>query len=495
MRPYLPVLLMAAAAHAAVIRGAVVENQTGKPLARTVVTLQPVAGTRGTAQTIRANNTGGFQFDSLAPGSYVLTASRTGFIPIEYGQKRWNSCGTPVVLEEDSAPFLNLRLLRYSAIQGTVVDENDVGLPDHHVIAYRNTKPPVPVAEAITDDRGAYRLHGLPPGTYAVSTAGKRYDDETYLPTFATEAHELEQSRTVELTAEQDAEHADIRPFPNGRLFNLTVIAPPPLAGMEITLTIASELGRKSVKAEYYRFTELPPGEYDLYAEVAADPNEGRPAFAAYQRMALGRDSSVSLVLAQGGSRVTVEGAAAADPGKLWVRRKDLAGVGESFSVPLARGGATLLAGRWEVLLEAPSGYYVSGFSTTSAAPQATVRADGWNEVLTRNYALSRFTVASGPGAIRGAVRRSGDPVAAAPVYLEGYDPVARTRVTDLRTVRADARGQYYFGGLAPGTYRVLGTFEYLAPDVQTMDLAGAPLVTITAHTEAPLDLDLYVIQ
>jgi hypothetical protein len=80
-------------------------------------------------------------------------------------------------------------------------------------------------------------------------------------------------------------------------------------------------------------------------------------------------------------------------------------------------------------------------------------------------------------------------------VYLEGYDLATRTRVTDLRSVRTDARGQYYLGGLAPGTYRILGTFEYLTPDVQTMDAAGAVMVTVGAHGEVPQDLDLYVIQ
>lgn len=78
---------------------------------------------------------------------------------------------------------------------------------------------------------------------------------------------------------------------------------------------------------------------------------------------------------------------------------------------------------------------------------------------------------------------------------MEGYDTATHVRITDLRTTRADARGQYAFRDLAPGTYRILGTFEYLAPDVQTMDLAGAQLVTVDPHGEIALDLDLYVIR
>jgi hypothetical protein len=300
MRTYLPalllVLLLATAVHAAVIRGVVVENLTGKPLARSTVTLQPVAGTPGATRSLRANNIGGFEFDSLAAGTYIMKASRKGFMALEYGQKRWNSSGTPLVLEESAALFLSIRLLRYSAIQGSVVDENDVGMPDHDVVAYRNSKPPVLVVQATTDDRGAYRLPGLEPGTYVVRTAGKRYDDEAYLPTFSTETEQLEQARTIDLAPEQDAERADIRPFPGGRFFNLSVDAASAIPGTETTLTLASELGRKTLKISSFRCTDLPAGDYEVYAETHVEGSGGEPLQAGYQRPPLGHDAGVGVL-------------------------------------------------------------------------------------------------------------------------------------------------------------------------------------------------------
>ena len=50
----------------------------------------------------------------------------------------------PVTVGENDSAVLNIRLPRYGAIAGTVLDENDVGLPEHDVIAYRNTQPPRP---------------------------------------------------------------------------------------------------------------------------------------------------------------------------------------------------------------------------------------------------------------------------------------------------------------------------------------------------------------
>ena len=39
-------------------------------------------------------------------------------MPAEFGQKRWNSAGTPNVLGDPDATFLNIRLRRYSAVSG-----------------------------------------------------------------------------------------------------------------------------------------------------------------------------------------------------------------------------------------------------------------------------------------------------------------------------------------------------------------------------------------
>ena len=75
----------------------------------------------------------------------------------EYGQKRWNSV-----------------VFRYSAISGTLLDENEEGLAGYEVLAYRNSNSPEFMAHATSDVRGIYRLHGLPPGTYMGRPATNR---------------------------------------------------------------------------------------------------------------------------------------------------------------------------------------------------------------------------------------------------------------------------------------------------------------------------------
>src|SRR5262249_17951969 len=162
----------AACAHAGVIRGTVVEKMTGYYLARSVITLQPVSVFGQAERTIRASELGVFEIGDLPAGSYVLKASRRGFLPMEYGQRRWNAAGRAIVLKQDDVANLRLELSRFGAIVGTVRDGNEAGIPDQDVAAYfltqPTTQPPQLVSRTKTDDRGMFRVGGLTPGTYLV---------------------------------------------------------------------------------------------------------------------------------------------------------------------------------------------------------------------------------------------------------------------------------------------------------------------------------------
>src|ERR1017187_1129416 len=119
MRKWLLPPLLAGALHAAVIRGTVVENLTGHPLARASVVLEPVPGSPGTRMTVRTDRFGFFEFAGEPAGIYLLQASRSPFLTAQYGQKRWNSSGMPFTVTESETSFLTIRLARFGAIAGT----------------------------------------------------------------------------------------------------------------------------------------------------------------------------------------------------------------------------------------------------------------------------------------------------------------------------------------------------------------------------------------
>jgi hypothetical protein len=482
--------------NAGVIRGNVVENQTGKPLARAVVSLQPVTGTPGGTQGVRTNGYGAFEFSSLAAGAYLVSVSKAGFVPTEYGQKQWNAAGVPVMLTEDGAQFLTIRMPRYGAITGTVVDENDVGLPLHKVVAYRNTQPPVLAGNATADDRGVYRLGALEPGNYLVRTVAIQNEGIDYLPTFSKETLRVEEARMVPVSLDEESRFVDVRPAP-GRLFTLSGRAEPSPQGLPVTVTLASDMGRQTVSGPDFEFRALPPGPYELYAESSGDPPRGMLQQAVFTPITLDRDTRLRLYLSP--VRETrfdfLPSAPDAKSIQILARRKDLAGVWPVQPVTLTNNRAVLFPGRWELMLTPPPGFYVSGFSGPRSEPGTYTHPEGWNEITLGNFGFAQFTLSAEPGSMHGTVKSLGDTVAGAPVHLESYDTASRQRVTDLRTTRTDLHGAYRFDGLPPGTYRVLATFEYQAPDTAVMDQAGARQVAIEGKSDLQFDLDLYAIR
>ena len=183
------------------------------------------------------------------------------------------------------------------------------------------------------------------------------------------------------------------------------------------------------------------------------------------------------------------------DAMQITARRKDFAGADAPQALKLTNGRSLLAPGRWELLLTPPPGYYVSGFARRPPGVAVKSRPDGWNEMMISSNAIARFTLSSGAASVHGNVKASTESVAGVPVYLEGYDPSMRQRVIDLRATRTDMRGAYRFDGLAPGTYRLLATFEYQMPDSAAMDLAGARSLQVDAQSDLQMDLDLFVIR
>jgi len=483
--------------HAAAIRGTVSDYQTGHLLSRALVSLDPVYGTAGGARSVRTDRYGNFEFPSLAAGAYLVTASRRYFIPMQYGQKRWNSAGVPIAVAEGDVPFLNIALFRFGAVAGTVVDENDVGLPELEVAAYRNTRPPQLVTTAKADERGMYRIYGLDPGSYLVRSVGEKSDEGSFLPTFARETQIVDQAYPVEIAINQQVNGINVRPM-QGVLYTLSVEISPPYPPPPITVTLASDMGRKTTHSYSNSFSGLPAGQYEVFAET--QPTADFPMMGLYTRFSLTKDTGLTLGLQEvRPTTFSFPGAPmnAVQSGdvQVLVRRKDLAGPGPAALLNLDRNRALLPPGPWQLALVPLSGYYAQSFLGPRATWSPDRRADGWNDIVVDGYSSVRFSLSPNCGAVHGLVKSEGQPVAGAPVFLESVDLPPERRVTETYSTRTDMNGQYRIGNLAPGNYRVLATFEYLSADAAIMTAANARPFKIDERTDVPQDLDLYVLR
>src|ERR1035437_4082785 len=150
---------------AANLDGRIVEDHTGNPLASVEVRVYKT-GQRTLAPHLETDSSGRFRAPGLGDGEYRIEATKANFV------------GATVRLASLAGGLL-IRLVRCGVITGQVVDAQ--GQPILGVAVYAMPKPlhgplmpfSAPAAGSLTrvDERGQYRLFGLPPGEYAVAAA------------------------------------------------------------------------------------------------------------------------------------------------------------------------------------------------------------------------------------------------------------------------------------------------------------------------------------
>jgi hypothetical protein len=133
------------------------------------------------ALTAYTDEKGHFVFRNLPIGRYMLEANKPGFVRSAYGARRFDRPGTPVTVSEtDRVHHLQWRMPRGAVITGRVHDEFGqpaqgarVSVQQVRMVNGERTLVQVPMASSIlgetVDDRGEFRLFGLPAGDYLVS--------------------------------------------------------------------------------------------------------------------------------------------------------------------------------------------------------------------------------------------------------------------------------------------------------------------------------------
>lgn len=174
-----------------IISGRIV-TRDGEPLPNARVSFFRLNGINS-PQNIRVDGGGSFRSNPLEPGLYSVAANVPGYIQ-----------DSPPTIT--SRPFyrpgdnVTLTMIKGGVITGKVKNSTDEPLIAISVRAIRvrdQEGKPLPVTtsyrDRLTDDRGIYRLYGLPPGTYVVAAGGvpRAFGSiaptayETLVPTYA----------------------------------------------------------------------------------------------------------------------------------------------------------------------------------------------------------------------------------------------------------------------------------------------------------------------
>lgn len=159
-----------------ILRGQIVTADSGTPIRRAQVRLSSADARESRVAATDAQ--GRFEIKELPAGRYTVTASKGGFVALQYGQRRPSESGTPIELGDgQTLDKLTISLPRGSVLGGRITDEFGEPVANASVTAWRyaysagarRMMPGGQNARDTTDDQGRFRLFGLPPGDYYVS--------------------------------------------------------------------------------------------------------------------------------------------------------------------------------------------------------------------------------------------------------------------------------------------------------------------------------------
>jgi protocatechuate 3,4-dioxygenase beta subunit len=313
-----------------IIRGRVLSSETGFPLRRAQVRLFGERVREGRVATTDAE--GRFELKDLPAGRYQLSASKGGYVTINYGQRRPFEPGRPIELADgQTMSDVSLALPRGSALSGRIVDEFGEPVADAHVSVMRyqffnGERRLVPVARFDqTDDGGNFRIYGLSPGDYYVSANLQSFgpfaqteDRAGYAATYypGTGSPAQAEKIPVGLGTEVSGITFSLLPVRTARITGSVLSSSgKPLAGAMVMLTVAGEGGvgggfmtmsgaRPTGPDGSFTIANVAPGDYTLVVRsggmgMGMGPGSGSagPNESAFQLLTVAGDDISGLAL------------------------------------------------------------------------------------------------------------------------------------------------------------------------------------------------------
>ena len=467
---------------------------------------------QATGQRAVTDDQGNYRITNVGPGKYVLTVAAPGLIPAlgADGNK------TFLISKSEAVENVDFALARGGVITGRVTDSDGRPLIEELISvlpvdfgngSFRYISPP----NTRTDDRGIYRLFGVPPGKYRIA-AGQESNFGSrgggYGQVFHPAAEEASQATIIEVSEGTEATDVDIT-LPEltanysayGRIIDGDTGQPVANVSYGVRKflnegsTISLSTGAVSNKDGEFKFDNLPPGKYEAY--VDAPP--GSDWRSEYQRFEVINQDVTGLIVK------TIKGASASGViilegtddktihDKLrkaflyaQVSSLDSTRTSTSSSTINQDGGfriGGLQAGILNFGINGPRFYVVRVERAGVVQPQGIELKD--REQITGLRVIVNYAT----GAIQGVVKLGGGPI---PVNSQVY--VSVKRVGDFPRVfssfnestQVDVRGQFFAEGLLSGTYEVTAVY---ATDTRTRWGRASQQVVVTNGAVANVTL------
>ncbi|MDT4969419.1 MAG: hypothetical protein QOJ64_4156 [Acidobacteriota bacterium] len=380
------------------IKGRVVTSD-GRPLLNANVMAQGVAGTPS-VKLKRVDAEGLFDFDDLPAGLYIILATAPGYIDETFTGVDPSQLPRHLIGEQ-----LKITMIKGGVITGAVTDSKGqpiVGVPVQ-------ASPPSGASSlssfmggttAETDDRGVYRIFGLPPGQYIVAAGGAGPFGQFAASGFGLDVLSYYPSSNrdtavpVTVRSGDESTGIDIKyRGTEGHLISGVVLgkAEGGQLGAAVIVMLASA-GTSSIQAiafagtgeerRVFNFNGIADGDYDLFASFQVGPMDNSLVASKRVTVRNGDLTGVELRLAQLGS---IAGRIMLDPLKaedkcdkrgsqvievvLNTPRDDAKKAGSPLMTSMFGGVATLLNGKGEFTIKnVEPGKYRFAFQLPTAA-------------------------------------------------------------------------------------------------------------------------------
>lgn len=492
------------------IAGRVIHAKTGEPVRKAVIQLAPTGNQSAPPRSVSASPEGTYHFENVQPGTYQLTASRTGFLNQRYGAGagRTTSGSVLTISAGKEATGIDFRLVPHGVIAGRIVDRDGDPVQFANITIYRATvvagrRSMVNTSSATTNDIGEFRAAGLRPGKYFVSASSSRrgfgpgggpgfgpssqraVEDATdaFVPTFYPGSVDPAGATIIDLQPgqEQTGLVMELRRSPIFKVRGVIQGVSATAARLNIMLATGGETDENSSSpprnASVFRdgkfeVAGVPPGVYTLIAIRA----ERRPVLVA----------RVPVTVGNGDVEVAVP-----------------------VQEPVSLSGVVRMEGNAPIRAESLRVYLESASSTPFGQPETAVKKDGAFSfsAVSRDRLILRFSnlpdtayvkslrlgnqdiletgldlrssgpsaaldvlLANNAGSVSGAVKTEAKTGVAFTVSLHP-DPPRPARPDLVRTATTGGDGTFRIKGVPPGDYKLLAWEDFSTELAQDTEL------------------------
>ncbi|MBV8818132.1 MAG: carboxypeptidase regulatory-like domain-containing protein [Acidobacteriaceae bacterium] len=458
-------------------------DQTGRPLEQATVQLLSAPENELLAET-ETNDQGYFEFPNPPKPNMLVRASKSGYVMLDPSETKRAATSTI------------LTLTKGALITGRAFDSSGRPLRLAKVTPYvsraNHRIEPLPKFAASVDDRGAYRIYGLPPGRYIVAVEPQPHPGNAtpFLPKFSAE--------TLHLHPGEERSDIDFHVSTGQRqILTGTVSGASAKTGLVVFATSEHSFTPVAMIASDanggFAF-EAPPGSYEIFAVAPLDaygpsnwvpgpnPMFGRKHFDLIGYPA--PDVSVALSPAVAVEAEITFGVEPPDPTcyqSAWFTLEPLEplAISGGFRSRVLEGGRSRIPGvspntRYLVRLDhLKNGCFIAALQREL---ETTASATNLKFVLTKTSGDLEGTA---PPASK---------IFVAPTYDKSVD------AADVQSVVADSDGHFRIGSLGPGQYRAfaitqVASNDYLDPQFWQDHAEQIRLITIHANEAAKLQL------